>query len=809
MRFSGLLGFIFFMAFISSRSLAQGIIITGKVINQKNAEGEKGATIIVKTKKDSAIVVTTISNNTGDFELSVPSALKDSVILSVSLLGFESYASDGWVPQKPLDFKSISLIEKHINLKEVEIVSKKPFIEQKNDRITVNVGSSPVGNSGTVFDMLQKLPGITVDPVGNILLHGKQGVKVYINGRPSYLSSGDLANLLKSLPSSNVNTVDIIANPSAKFDASGNAGIVIINTKKNTKDLYSVTLSTTNGFGKYFQSNSGLNWTVNQRDFYLAGSYFYTDNNTFRYSDLYRRVINPQGIFDFKQFSNGKLENSGSSYNLNGGIDLNKHNKLGFSIDGLVNNNKVSELNSTYINTPPSLLDSTLLINNHELNKTNSFSAGAFYELKTDTTNGKLHAEINYSDYDYNGLQTFQTQYYDKNSVQYKAPDMVRNVAPANIRIFSSQIDLNGKMPWNVLYEVGGKYSTVKTDNNYKFETAANDDFIIDPNKSDHFLYKETISAGYVNLSKRIKKYTIQAGLRLENTQSDANSLTNNLMVDRSYTNLFPSFFLQRELTANSQINLNYSRRIDRPDYQDLNPFVVFNDKYTYSVGNPYLKPQFTNNFQLSYTYKEITIASSYSYTTDAISQITQQIDSSKITYTTSANINKLTNYSLSISYPLTITSWWDFYTYIEGYHNRYQSILSGQALDNQKFTVTVFTEQDLKLAKDLNFSLSFNYRSSAYNGIYLFKPTYFFNTGLTEKLLSKKLLLRLSLDDIFNTQKSKVTTNFSNMNYNLVSGRDSRRILLGISYTIGSEKRRPDDSNTLNKDERKRIKKE
>nr|WP_276901753.1 TonB-dependent receptor [Pedobacter kyonggii] len=798
--------FILFCLFFSFPGYTQTKVLKGKVLDEQGV-ALVDVNVSIRKTTDSALIASSATDKLGNFQISIPDTSTGEVFLITKLVGFKSYISSNWVISNPLNFESIILEEEKTNLKDVQVIAKKRFIVQKNDRITVNVENSLVSNSGNVLDMLQKLPGLTVDASGSISLRGKQGVRVYLNGKQSYLSASDLANMLKSMPSTNISTVDIIANPSAKFDAAGNSGIIIINTKKNLSDLYSASISSTVGAGKYFLTNDGVSLSFNKKKVSLSGSYFYTNNKTFRFSDLNRKVTNNENIYNFSQLSEGQIKDLGSAYNFNGIIDLNEKNKIGFSIDGFSNKNKVNELNNTQIATPPSLLDSSLLVNNAELNKTRLFSSGLSYELKTDTSGGKVHAEINYSTYNRDGLGNLLNNYYDFNGNAKRNPDLLRNITPTKINIFTTQVDINGTLPLAISYETGAKYSNVESDNNYQFGSIINNNFILNTNRSNYFKYNEDIYAGYLNFSRKISNYTIQLGFRLEHTKSGANSVTNNVIVDRSYTNLFPSLFIQREINANNQINLSYSRRIDRPDYQDLNPFVYYNDQYTYTVGNSFLKPQFTDNFQLSYTYKDFTLTAGFSNTKDVITQITQQDDESKITYSTLENLNKLKNYSLSISAPFTFTKWWDSYTYVEGYRNTYKSELSGEKLDNSKFTVNVFTEQNFKIVKDFYATLSFNYRSSAYNGIFYFKPVYFMNTGLQKKFFSNKLNAKLSFDDIFKTRRTRVITNYANMDYQLESGRDTRRVLLNLSYTIGSKKGRNKSINNMNKEERMRIK--
>jgi len=796
----------FFILSLSFSGYTQIKLIKGQILDGLGL-ALVDVNVAIRKTSDSTLITYAVTDRSGNFQLSLSTGSTEQLYLITTFVGFKNYVSGNWTISAPPNFEKIILQEEKTTLKDIEVVGKKRFVIQKNDRITVNIENSPVSNSGNVIDMLQKLPGLTVDATGNISLRGKQGVRVYINGKQSYLSASDLANMLKSMPSTNVSTVDIIANPSAKFDAAGNSGIIMINTKKNLRDLYSASISSTVGFGKYLLNNEGVSLAVNQKKISLSASYFYTNNKTFRFSDLNRRVSNSQNVYNFIQLSEGQIKDASHTYNFNGTIDLNEKNKIGFSLDGFSNSNKINEINNTQIATPPNRLDSSILVNNTENNKNRLFGTGITYEIKTDTSGGKLHTEVNYSSYTRDGLGNLLNNYYDLNGNTRRNPELVQNITPTKINIFTTQADLNGQLPLAVGYETGAKYSNVQSDNNYQFGTVVNNEFIRNVNRSNYFKYNEDIYAGYFNLSRKIADYTIQLGLRLEHTNSNANSITNDTKVNRSYTNLFPSLFIQKEINANNQINLSYSRRIDRPNYQDLNPFVYYNDQYTYTVGNSYLKPQFTDNFQFSYTFKEITLTAGYSNTKDVITQITQQDDESKITYSTLENLNTLKNFSLSMSVPFAFTKWWDSYTYLEGFRNNYKSELSGKKLDNAKFTLNVFTEQNFKISKDFYATVSYNYRSAAYNGIFYFKPVYFMNTGLQKKFFSNKLNAKLSFDDVFKTRITRVITDYANMDYQLRSGRDTRRVLLNLSYTFGAKKGRNKNINNMNKEERSRIK--
>ena len=337
--------------------------------------------------------------------------------------------------------------------------------------------------------------------------------------------------------------------------------------------------------------------------------------------------------------------------------------------------------------------------------------------------------------------------------------------------------------------ETGLKSSKVSTDNVSSFENFLNNNWQSDLTRSDHFIYDENINAGYINLNREFTGLTVQLGLRAEQTNSKGNSVPKQQISDRHYFDLFPSVFVNRVLSKNHEVGFSYSRRIDRPDYEDLNPFVYFVDLYTYSMGNPYLNPQYTNSFEISYSYKKtINATLGYSHTNDAISRVLVSDTLKKTLFISSQNLAQKKSYSLNINSPLTIFKWWTTNNNLTVFYNEFSTPnLLGVPYKGGKTAFNFNSNQTITLNGTTNFELSGFYRSAQVDGTLSVKPIYGIDLGVSKSFMDKKLNIKLAANDVFNLQKFRITSAIPSQIYSVVEKSETRVFRLTCSYRFGS----------------------
>ncbi|MEP6617145.1 MAG: outer membrane beta-barrel family protein, partial [Ginsengibacter sp.] len=605
------------------------------------------ATISLLRSNDSGLIKTGLTDKNGEFYFeNIPGG---RYIVMATSIGHRKVYS------KPVDFDAANPISVGVlqlepetkSLKEVSVISTKPFIERKIDKTIVNVDAMISNAGSTVMDVLEKAPGVSVDKDGNISLKGKQSVVIMLDGKPSYLSGQELANLLKNMPSSAVDQLEIMTNPSAKYDASGNSGIINIRTKKNKLKGFNGNLSTSYIQGFYWKNNNSINMNYRAGKFNIFGNYSYSHWNGMGDLTIHRNFRNSttkllETIFD----QNGFMKHSSEEHNLKAGIDFypSKKTTLGVVLSGFLNPEARIGDNTTYLKNANGAIDSILYATSNSSNTSKNLGVNFNFRHVYDSLGKELTADFDYIKYDNKESQFFTNNYLNRDMTKRRESSDLRGNLPTNVKIYAGKIDYTIPVMKNGKLETGVKSSYVTTDNDALYENRLGTAWFQDNGKTNHFVYDENINAAYLNVNKQIKKWGLQAGLRAENTVAKGHQLGNSLRPDssfkRNYTNLFPTVFVSYEANKKNTFSINYGRRIDRPAYQDLNPFYYFLDEYTYRVGNTLLKPQFTNSIEFSHTYKGfLTTTLNYSKTDDVFANVLDQINSERKTFVRNDNI--------------------------------------------------------------------------------------------------------------------------------------------------------------------------
>lgn len=776
-----------------ARDLAKQGTVGGTVLDEQNKPIDY-ATVGLFKASDSSLVKTSLTSSDGKFEFANINAGK--YFVKVNMMGYSIHKGNIFTltDEKPsVNLENILLKLEGKSLNAVTVTAVKPLFERRTDKVVMNVENSAIAIGSSALEVLQKAPGVTVDQNDNISMQGKQGVLVMLDGKQTYMSNADVANLLRNMQSSELETIELITNPSSKHPASGNSGIINIKTKKNKNGGTNGSVTLTAAQGKNFRGNAGINLNHRTDKINVFGNYNY---GTFRNANLLEidRIANGTPDTYFSQIGNSYRKRQNN--NFKAGLDyfIDKKNTLGFLVTGYLNNGKENTDNNTLIGPSFSQVDSMLISNSLASNKYNNLSYNLNYKSILDTAGSEISADLDYSRFNGKDIADYENDYRFANGNPIRALNVIRNTTPTIIDIKAFKIDYNTSLSKTIKLEAGIKSSWVKTDNDLKAEELVNNVWKNDVRRSNQFVYDENVNAVYTNINKQFKNTSVQIGLRIEQTNSTGNLITTNDIVDRSYWDFFPTFYLQQTLSKNNQVGFSYSRRIDRPSYDALNPFVYYLDEFTYNKGNPFLNPQYTHNFEVSYTFmQKYMLSVNYSRVNDVITQVLLPDLDKKALYQTDANLAKNISYGANLNVPVKVFKWWDMNNNFNVFHLSFEAPnLAGQDLKTGKTSFQYKIQNSFTIMPGLTAELSGNYESPLDYGTLSIGERYFVDMGLSKSLLKKKASLKLALSDVFNTNESNITSAYPGLKYDLYQKNDTQMGRISFSYRFGKNEIKP-----------------
>ena len=529
--------------------------ISGTVIDGSTKTIES-ATITLLRAKDSSVAKMSVADKTGKFVFD--GVEEGAYMVSITAIGHTkgfSETVDITAAKSDVILKTIELVPVAKSLGGVTVAAKKPLIEQKIDRTVVNVEAAVTNVGTSALEVLEKSPGISVDKDGNISLKGKQGVQVYIDGRPTYLGGTDLANYLRSLSSNQLDQIEIMTNPPAKYDAAGNSGIINIKTKKTKQFGYSGSISSTYSQGRYPKVNESFNFNYRKNKINFFTTLGYNNRKNFQNLDIKRKFIEAttkEIKSHFDQLS--RIKESGKSYNAKLGLDYFVTNKttVGVVFTGFYNPGTFGNSSDVLIYDPNRILQSRTLANTSNERKWKNFSTNLNFRHVFDSTGKELTVDADYLTYNSANSQNLVNAYFGTNGMPTIKPDTLLGDLPQDINIYTAKMDYTHPLKKGAKFEAGIKTSFVKTDNNAVYDSVNYGVKVRDIGRSNHFIYDENVNAAYVNYSRPIsKKIFGQFGIRVENTNAKGNQVTTGVKFKRNYTQIFPTAFLQ--YTANEK----------------------------------------------------------------------------------------------------------------------------------------------------------------------------------------------------------------------------------------------------------------
>ena len=783
---------ILFLAF--STYLNAQTVIKGNVQGENNI-GIEAASVSLFKGTDTTVFKSVITEKDGRF--SFTSIQTGTYQIRISAIGYGSSKGPGFTVAngaKLLNLPVFMLKKQNNELQSVSIVVKKPFIEQKSDRILVNVDASPANAGTSVMDVLEKSPGVSVDKDGNISLKGKQGVTIMIDNRPTYMTGTQLAIYLKSLPSSAIDQLEIMSNPSAKYDAAGNSGIINIKTKKNKAKGFNGSTTLTYTQGEYAKPGGSLNlnYRENKFNFFFNGGYTYWQG--FQQLDINRNYLNAGTKEINSIFSqNTHMKFLSPEMNIKLGMDYFLDNKttLGIVLSGYQNNETDNSDSKIALKDANNITDSLVRSIGNIHGKWSNGTVNLNFKRQFDSSGRELTADADYIYYKSASNQLFQNYTYDPNMKPLSSNTLSGDL-PSTINIYSFKTDYTLPFQNNFKLETGIKTSFVATDNKANYYDVSDNEYLPDTSKTNYFVYHENINAAYINLSKKYKKWNFQAGLRVENTNYDGHQYGNIYTVNnndssfkKSYVNAFPTVYVSYELNDKNTFNINFGRRIDRPDYGDLNPFLFFLDEYTYQAGNPYLQPQISTNIELSHTYHNmLTTTLNYSNTQNFFAETFEQ--EGHATIVRRGNIGRRENAGIAVSLNMPVTKWWNTTIYVNVNYNHFTGELYGENLDVNAIQGMGNMSNMFKFKHGWSAELSGWYRTSGIEGQIYIQPLGQTSAAIAKQILKDKASLKLGLRDMFYTQQVRGTINFQQTQATFHNTRDSRQLSLTFTYRFG-----------------------
>ncbi len=780
--------FIFLVSLLAFTAQAQ---IQGK-ITDIDGKPVTGATISLL--RDSAIVKLAVTKESGNYEFS---GIKEGTYkVSASYVGYATVVSS------PITFSGagvtvpeIRLTKSTGDLQNVTVTARKPLVEMKADKTILNVEGTINSTGSDALELLRKAPGVTVDKDENLGIAGKTGVQVYIDGRPTPLSGQDLATYLKTMQSAQIESIEIITNPSAKYEAAGNAGIINIRLKKNKAFGTNGSANAGWNIGTYAKYNAGISLNHRNNKINVYGNYNYNHAKMESNLSIYRSILDT--LFD----QTGRNVFTARSHNFKGGIDytINKQSSIGAIINGSISDPSIeANSNTPIIYKPTNTIDRILRATNASDLERDNFTVNLNYNY-TGKDGKSLILNADHGYYDLNTNQYQPNTYYDATGSTKINTVAYRMISPTKINISSFKADYEQNFAKGKL-GIGGKTAFITSDNDFRRYDVTSAGDVYDKDRSNRFKYEENINALYANYNRAWKGIMIQAGLRAENTVSEGTSagLKKNgagyvesvSSFKRNYTDLFPSASVTFNSNPMKQWSLTYSRRIDRPAYQDLNPFEMKLDEYTFQKGNTDLRPQYTNSFGVTHTYKyKLNATLNYSHVKDIFTQLIDTAEQSK-SFISKRNLAKQDIISLNVSYPVMYKTFTAFFNVNTNYSQYEADFGAGRKVDLDAFGFNAFVQNSLKFGKTKAWTAeltAFYNAPTIYQGAFKAKSLWAIDMGMQKQIMKGKGTIKASVSDVFRTLKFNGSQEFAGQVSKFTSQWESRQFKLSFNFRFGS----------------------
>ncbi len=757
---------------------------------------EKGETVVAATvvllnPGDNSLVRSAITDDKGIFVLENNAA--GTYQLKVTTLGFNTHSREVILAAEDITLPDIRLEAKSNKLKEVTVRAQKPLVEVHADKLVVNVENSIVNTGSSAMEILARSPNVTVDQNDNISIKGKQGVNVMIDGKLMAVSGTDLANMLKGMSSSSIKQIEVISNPGARYDAAGTGGIINIITRRDQRMGINGSVNASYAQGVYPKYSAGFNLNYRNQKVSSYVSYNYSRRWWFNHLMLDRKFYDGADMLQFSYVQDNFMKMPMNNHNGSFGLDYSIGKKTIIGIAGTAGTtgfDQFAQNQSRALNGDNEVIYYFNTKGKHRQDYYN-YSGNLNLRQNFNEQGRQLSVDVDYARYWSGANQNFETRYLHPDGSLYQPDYFMRSDLAGLTEIRALKADYSYPFSEKMRLDAGIKSSYVTSDNEPLFYEKTTDDYVLDIRRSNHFIYRENINAAYLNMNKEWEKWSMQAGLRMENTNVTAEQITLDSTYRTGYTQLFPSFAVQRVLNDKNDLGITLSRRIQRPNYQQLNPFKYFIDNTTYRAGYPYLRPALTYAVEASHIFKKKFITTvSYSVTSDNITEVIQPSDTEdSVTVQTNKNLASMDNYSISGAYPIQVAKWWSNVSNITFYYAYYRGFIANTSLSNGSPALNINITNNFTLPKGFRAELGGWYQSRQIYGFMDLQPMWALNAGIQKSLMKDNGTLRLNVQDIFWTAPPAATSLYDSYREDFEVKRETRQVTLSFSYRFGNNK--------------------
>jgi len=744
-----------------------------------------GATLTIRRGADSTVLKYTLTNAQGRYLVSgLPAG---ELLLTATYAGLRARDTSFFWEGTRISLPVWVMRPAAAELAEARVNVRKPLFEVQPDKTVFHLGQSIAAGTGTAFEALQKAPGVLIDPNDAISLQGRTGVRMHIDGRPSPLSVSELAAWLRTLPAAEVETIELITNPSARYEAAGNAGIINIRLKKNKN--FGTNGSVQGGWavGIFPKYNAAFSANHRNRKWNFFGSL--SANRSRSQSFLHLNRLQNDTTFDQRALTIG----ADQAGNLRAGADwfISGRSTLGVLVQGatsLWEGNTQSRTPIASLATKEAL--QTLEAGTVARRARGNGSVNLNYRY-SDSLGRNLSVDADYSDYRLDARTVTTNRYADRSGMVLSSPAF-SSQTPVSIRFAAIQATWEQKWAGGT-FTAGLRSATARSENQFDFYNRVGTVDLADEERSNQFQYDETIHAVFGQYQRSIRAWNYQFGMRLEQTLSTGTLSTRGTqpgqVVRRSYLSAFPSFGVTRTLPGHHQLGISVSRRIDRPSYQDLNPFENRLDELSYQKGNPFLRPQFTNSVEFKHSWKyKLNTTLSFAGVHDFFAAITDTIEGRR-SFITQRNLARQRVYGLSTGMPFQLRPWWSGYVSAGVNHSRYRAVFGvGKEVRINATVANLYQQHSFRVNSRWSAELSSFYLSPyVWAGNYECRAIWNIDAGVQFKFAGEQGTLRLSVTDIFQTLPWEGTSRLGSLFIAASGGWESRQLRLNASFRFGN----------------------
>jgi ferric enterobactin receptor len=775
--------------------LAQGRAVVSGTVGSTDKPALELVTVTLHRAVDSVVVKTEFTDAKGAFELGAPAGGR--YLVSAAHVGFARYWSSAFeLPATGVVLPAIGLAPRQATtLQEVAVTGRKPLYERLTDRTVVNVADSPLAAGATTFDILGRSPNVAVSNTDELALRGRQGLLVVLDGKRVPLTGSELAEYLRALPAEQVQSIELITNPPASYDAQGGAGVIAINLKKDQRLGANGSLNASYGRGRYGKAVGGGTLNYRRKNLNLYGTYAFTDRQYYTQLQFDRQFGATAALPAVRssQYNYQYLKQLTHSAKVGLDLNLSKRTLLGVSATGLASKTTNETTGDALFYTDGSTLTDRIYSHaEQDVKRPNgSVNLNLRHAFADSATARVISADADYARYG-NSRQLKLDTYYDTPA---QTSTELTGDQHSTLAIGTAKVDYSQPLPHRARLDAGAKATRVVSDNDITFVNRtginpADYDYALLTDISQPFTYRENVNAAYVSLRGQLAQTTVQVGLRGEQTNIGA-YLGGTTVRQQHYFQLFPSLLMQRTLNKNNALTLSVARRIDRPSYLQVSPLRVYLDATSYSSGNYNLMPQTSYNFEVSHTYKgKFTTALAYARTTQpfVIAQLPSP-DGGRVVVNQYVNLSTQNFYTLNLTAPVELTKVWTLYANVLVYYNQYQGRLNNTLLDRGSLACNLAANNSFALPQGWTAELNGFYESREVGGFQVLQHRGQASAAVQKIFWHKQATFRFNATDIFYTTPQRVTSTYADFMETFYRRQDTRVFTAAFSYRFGNTK--------------------